>query len=161
MKRTQGVMAVVAGLGLVLAGQLASADEGTRDGTRGKPDPLADAKLELDVETELMREHLAEQVVIVEANNGVVTLTGTVGTSADKVHAEQVARSAGAARIDNRITVADQAGNNAAKNPDREQRPAARLESPQNERAAQPDPRRRVPLVGTTSDQTGPKEIPK
>jgi hypothetical protein len=143
MKPTRGMMTVVAGLGLLTAGGLAAAGEPAP----AKSDPLAEAKLELKIEGQLTRdERLSQQPVIVEANDGVLTLSGTVTSEAERARAEQIARSAGADRIDNRLTVA--AG------------PTPSTQPAQDERGALSDPHRRDPLVGSRpAEQTGSKEV--
>ena len=155
-------MAMVAGLGLLSAGRLASAE----DSAAGKSDPLADAKLELKVEGRLTQdEQLSQQAVIVEADKGVLTLTGTVVTAADRVRVEEMARSAGAGKIDNRLTLvsdadADTDADKARPSGDREPKAASPAKDDQNGRAALSDPRRRDPLVGAMpADQTGSREV--
>jgi len=63
---------------------------------------------------------LADSTINVDVNNGVVTLSGTVPTAAQKAKAEQIAKSVeGVASVKNQITVAPAANKNANANGNR------------------------------------------
>ncbi len=149
MKRARGLVALGVGLGVLSAAGLASAGE-----TR-KADQARDVQLEKKVDTQLQADiRLARQSVDAGVKNGVVTLTGTVDTEADKVRAEQIARtSSGNAKIKNQLAVVESSEN--GNDPERKLPPAE-----QEERRALSDPHRQDPLVGAMpADQTGSKEI--
>jgi hypothetical protein len=150
MKRSTAVVAVMAGLGLASWAGVAAAGEGGH-----KKDPARDAQLEQQVDSRLQDDlRLARQSVDAAVKNGVVTLNGTVETEADKVRAEQIARTtAGKAKIKNQLAVVESSENGS--DPLRKAPP-----DEQEDRRALSDPRRRDPLVGTMpADQTGSKEI--
>jgi hypothetical protein len=161
------MVAMVAGLGLLTGGPAWAEDT-----ARPASDPLADAKLELKIEGVITRdERLAQQPVIVEVSKGALTLSGTVATPADRTRVEQVARAAGAERIDNRLTVVTETDQ--AREATRQPLPRNETETPaktgesakpapeaRGDREALSDPRRRDPLVETMpAEQTGSREV--
>jgi hypothetical protein len=145
MKTARGLAAVVAGVGLFSLAAAASAGDSARK--------APDTQLEKRVETQIQQDiRLARQPVDAAVKKGVVTLTGTVDTVADKVRAEQIAGTAGAKKIDNQLAVVETSDDGS--DPNRKAPPQE-----QEDRRALSDPQRRDPLVGTMpAEQTGSKE---
>jgi hyperosmotically inducible periplasmic protein len=136
MKATRGMLAMVAGLGLLSAGPAWAEDT-----ARPASDPLAESKLELKIEGVISRdERLAQQLVIVETSKGVLTLSGTVATAADRTRVEEIARAAGAERIDNRLTVL--AEKDQATEAARQPQPRQEAETPEKKQVTPPAPSR-------------------
>ena len=146
MKAASGLVAVLAGVGLLASAGVASAGD-----SAGKK---ADVQLEQKVEKQLQQDlRLARQPVSASVKKGVVTLSGTVDTVADKVRAEQIAGLVGAAKIDNRLAVVETSDDGS--DPNRKAPPQE-----QEERRALSDPHRKDPLVGAMpAEQTGSREI--
>jgi hypothetical protein len=145
MKTATGLAAVVAGVGLFSLAGSASAG----DSARKKPDVQLEKKVETQIQQDI---RLARQPVDAAVKKGVVTLTGTVDTVADKVRAEKIAGFAGAKKIDNQLAVVETSDDGS--DPNRKAPPQE-----QEDRRALSDPQREDPLVGTMpAEQTGSKE---
>jgi hypothetical protein len=146
MKTAKGFVAVVAGLGLFSMAEGALAGDSARK--------KQDARLEQKVEAQIQQDvRLARQPVNVAVKKGVLTLTGTVDTAADKLRAAQLAGTVGAVKIDNQLAVVEASDDGS--DPNRKASPQE-----QEERRALSDPRRRDPMVGTMpSEPTGSREI--
>ena len=129
MKTAKGMMVVLAGAVLALLVSVAPASAGD---TARKKEPQAqasDTQLEQKVAAQLQADvRLARQPVHAGVKKGVVTLTGTVDTEADKTRAAQIARTNGATKVDNRLAVVEtsEAGSDPSrKSPPQEQQDPA------------------------------------
>ena len=95
-----------AGLGVLLCGPLAAQQASAAVQTSAAAIQIDDDTLESNVEATLKRDSiLAPRHIDAEAKNGVVTLTGTVPTTADKERAGSLAKIAGVNAVVNQIEV--------------------------------------------------------
>lgn len=143
MTKASGFLRVVAsaGLGLLALGGPAMAGDHADDG-KGKS---RDARLEARLDGNLKKDVRLAEKVDAQVRKGKVTLTGSVDTEADKVRAEQLARTSGAKAVDNQVAVSEAS--------------AAPAEDRGQTRALS-DPKRKDPLVGAMpAEQTGSREL--
>lgn len=118
-----------------------------------------DTRLEARVDADLKKDERLADRVDAQATKGKVTLTGSVETEADKVRAEQLARTRGAKQIDNQVTVQPAAGQGGDQAQQQGQKDQQDPQAPGATRALS-DPYRRDPLVGAMpAEQTGSREL--
>ena len=134
----------LAGVGLLTFGGLATAGDQGHKGERKARS--GDARVEARLDGDIQKDARLADKVDAQVSKGKVTLTGSVDTEADKVRAEQLARTSGGKVVDNQLKVSEAAA------------PAA-AEEPGQVRALS-DPQRKDPLVGSMpAEQTGSREL--